>query len=76
MVFSDHIMIDPRYNYCFEPVFHGGLDNFYHYHPQGTLLLTIRKVDEWLDSVNNFNKLGRRIKEACKQPGYFCHSLG
>jgi hypothetical protein len=68
--------VDARSDTCFEPVFHGGLDNFYRYHPHGTLLLTVRNVDEWVDSVNNHKGFGSRFKVICKQPGYFATHWG
>jgi hypothetical protein len=70
------VVIDNRTNTCFEPVFHGGLDNFYRYHPRGTLFLSIRKVEDWVDSVNNHNDLGNRFRSTCKKPGYFATHWG
>jgi hypothetical protein len=63
--------MDPDSMTCFEPVFHGGLDNFHHYHPTGTLMMTVRRVDDWLASIIKYVGLGNRFRNTCKGPGYF-----
>jgi hypothetical protein len=63
--------MDNKSGYCFEPVFHGGLDNFYRNHPEGTLVLTTRNVEDWVESINGYHDLGYRFKTTCRKPGYF-----
>jgi hypothetical protein len=70
-VYADHIVMNVQTGTCFEPVLHGGLDNFYRHHPHGTVLHMVRQVDGWVKSINGYNGLGRRFKQICKQPGYF-----
>ena len=55
---------------CFEPTIHGGLENFYKYHPKGTIFMAVREPKEWVRSVNDYYSLGDVLKE-CTGPGYF-----
>jgi hypothetical protein len=70
-VFSDGHYFLKQDHYCFEPVLHGGMENLYHYHPEATILLVTRNVDDWVSSVNRWFRLGDRVKEWCRGPGYF-----
>jgi hypothetical protein len=70
-IYSDaNYMINAK-QYCFEPVFHGGLDNFYRYHPHGTLILVTRNLQGWLSSVRRWRMLFYELIHDCHGPGYY-----
>jgi hypothetical protein len=70
-IFTDASRFFKEEKLCFEPVLHGGMENLYHYHPNATILLITRNVNDWVSSVNRWYQLGSRIKTWCHGPGYF-----
>jgi hypothetical protein len=75
-IFTDGSKRIPAKQICFEPVFHGGLENFYYYHPHGTLMLVTRNLQDWLSSVYRWYVLHDRLAHHCHGPGYFTQWKG
>ncbi|CAB9520655.1 expressed unknown protein [Seminavis robusta] len=66
-VFTDtSYLVKKEPDRCFEPSLHGGLDNLYHFHPNSTVVLTVRDVNDWVSSINHFGGLGGHVKEKCR----------
>jgi hypothetical protein len=70
-IFSDGSQRIEAKKSCFEPVFHGGLENFHRYHPNGTLILVTRNMQDWLYSVRRWYVLYDRLTHDCHGPGYY-----
>jgi hypothetical protein len=68
-VFSDHSHF--RGSMCFEPSTAMSLDAIYKFHPNMTMILSVRNSTSWVESVNKFYDLGSVIKNNCRSPGYF-----